>query len=59
MWIASLTPQNLAANKHIFGYIYVSKDPFTLADDRSKEIFADFKEENGLPVNHDWDGTMP
>ena len=57
--LTAMALRNLAANKRIFGYIYVSKDPFTLADDRSKEIFADFKEENGLPVNHDWDGTMP
>lgn len=49
---------NLNENKKLFGYIYVNKDPYTLATPGSKALFAEFKEDNGLPVEDDWDGTI-
>jgi len=42
-------------NRKIFGYVYWSKDPYTLASDEDKQAFADYKKSNGIPTSEAWE----
>ena len=50
--------KDIKENRKLFGYIYVCKDPYTLANDQDKEAYAEFKKINGLPAEPDWDGNI-
>jgi len=42
-------------NRKIFGYVYWSKDPYTLASDEDKQAFADYKKSHGIPTGEAWE----